>query len=283
MLPIHDLFTTSGQFYWELKDIANPRQRFREFVANTRLSHAVFTEEIKKQEKAGVKVTVGGKDQGQLMWKLRDLERQVPELDYRNSCFNTLHGKEVLWDFPGSRLFIVLPSDLDSWDDINTSTHQFRLYFMCDTSSFIGEDSFFNISTQRKIRPQQVYVSNHPGYSLLRPHEFFQIYGDYVLRILTMVKCGYADQSYKIPSLASSEILSTCGLKTIKHNIAKSPLHSLFDHTIAHIQQLSPPKWNSKHDLSRSQSAAIKSFLDVHDGENAEGDLQCYTSTPLIG
>lgn len=38
----------------------------------------------------------------------------------------------VLLDQPVSTLFVVLPSDLDSWDDNDPSIHHFRIYFLCN-------------------------------------------------------------------------------------------------------------------------------------------------------
>lgn len=54
------------------------------------------------------------------------------------------------WSYATSSLFLVLLSDLDSWNDLDPSTYQFRLYFLCDTES---EGGTFDGP------PQPVYIS----------------------------------------------------------------------------------------------------------------------------
>ncbi|KAG0007954.1 hypothetical protein BGZ82_004980, partial [Podila clonocystis] len=123
--------------------------------------------------------------------------------------------------------------------------------------------------------PQHVHLSNHPGYELRRPQDFFQIYGDYVLRVLLMIKRGYSDNTYDIPPLDTYKIL----WKRDAHlggNLTKNTIRNLIDKTIAHIQEISPPKWIMEPGLTRSQSAAIQAYLIVQNDGNAEGDLHRY-------
>ncbi|KAG0026565.1 hypothetical protein BGZ81_006250 [Podila clonocystis] len=150
------------------------------------------------------------------------------------------HGK---WDYATSKLFVVLPSDLESWDDNNPSTHQFRLYFLCDNR-----------------------------YILKQPQEFFKKYGDYVLRLLQLVRLGYSDNAYDIPAIDTFNIL----WKYKTHaggNINRNTIRSLIEKAIAYIQKISHPRWIMEPGLTRSQSAAIKDFLLVQHGDNAEGNL----------
>ncbi|KAG0079787.1 hypothetical protein BGZ92_000901 [Podila epicladia] len=81
---------------------------------------------------------------------------------------------------------------------------------------------------------------------------------------------------YDIPALDTYKIL----WKRDVHpgsNVSKNTIKNLIDKTIAHIQEISPPKWIMEPGLTRSQSAAIKAYLDVQNGSNAEGNLH-----PLI-
>ncbi|KAF9311147.1 hypothetical protein BG003_007717 [Podila horticola] len=173
------------------------------------------------------------------------------------------HGK---WDYATSALFVVLPSDPDSWVDDNPSTHLFRLYFLCDKS--------LDALAQREMR-QHIHLSNHPGYNLKRPQEFFRKYGDYVLRMLQLIRLGYSDNIYDIPSIDTFNILWE--FKThASSNLNRRNIRSLVDMAIAHIQKISPPRWIMEPGLTRNQSAAIKDFLDVQHGDNAEGNLYRY-------
>ncbi|KAG0339229.1 hypothetical protein BG000_002598, partial [Podila horticola] len=121
--------------------------------------------------------------------------------------------------------------------------------------------------------PQHVHFSNHPGYVIKRQQEFFQTYGDYVLRILLMTKRGYFNEYYEIPPLDTRKILWGCDPDIIGSRISKGTIASLIDKAINYLQELSPPKWTTKLFLDCDQSAAIRTFLDVQDDHNSEGNL----------
>lgn len=92
----------------------------------------MLVEEIVRLERAAVGILLDEKDRRQLFQKLHDPQQKVDEWDLRNICYNTLHGRSTLRVYETPALFVVLPSDLDFWDDIDPSTHQFRPHFMCD-------------------------------------------------------------------------------------------------------------------------------------------------------
>ncbi|KAF9369727.1 hypothetical protein CPC16_004226 [Podila verticillata] len=197
-----DLFDTCMYLYKYQESITEGgRDLFRQAVANTRYYHSMFIEEIKKLHPAGVKASVYGKDQVQILQELRDLEQQVPEWEYRNVCFCTLTDKSIQWRYAVSSLFIALPSDLNLWDNSDPSTHRFQVHFLCDNWKHNGAAGDL---------PQHVHLSNHPGYSLKYPEEFFQEFGDYVLRVLQMIKSGYTNHLYEIPPLDTTKILWSC-------------------------------------------------------------------------
>ncbi|KAG0018326.1 hypothetical protein BGZ82_000464 [Podila clonocystis] len=115
-------------------------------------------------------------------------------------------------------------------------------------------------------------MSNHPGYILKQPQEFFHKYGDYVLRLMQLVRLGYSDNAYDIPAIDTFNIL----WKYKTHaggNINRDTIRSLIEKAIAYIQKVSPPRWIMEPGLTRIQSAAIKDFLLVQHGDNAEGNL----------
>ncbi|KAF9321022.1 hypothetical protein BG006_002689, partial [Podila minutissima] len=128
-------------------------------------------------------------------------------------------------------------------------------------------------------RMQQVHLSNHAGYSLLRPQDFLEKYGDYVLRVLQMVKHGCLISLYKIPPLDPRKILWRCDPNIIGKHLTEDTISSLVDKAITYIQDFSPPKWIMEPGLTRIQSAVIKSFLNVQEGENTEGNLHRYINS----
>ncbi|KAF8977265.1 hypothetical protein BGZ52_007220, partial [Haplosporangium bisporale] len=223
-------------------------------------------EELEGLDNGGVRVLVDGKDRGQLLEELHNLQQKIPEWKYRNICYNTLHGNSREYGHAMSALFLTLPSDLNSWNDLDPSTHQFRLHFLCDS---------YNQDATPENLPQHVHLSNHPGYSLKQPEEFFQKYGDYILRMLQTVKHGYTDNDYDIPPLDTLKILWNCDSNIIGSCFTMD-IESLVDRAISYFQELSLPKWKGSLGLTHDQSAAIKTYLDVQDGDTAESNLHRY-------
>ncbi|KAG0330431.1 hypothetical protein BG000_011712, partial [Podila horticola] len=268
--PLNGYLDTRKHLYQHQQKVADDgREPCRQAVANTRYCHSKLMGEVERLDKAGVNSLLDGKDRKRIPEELCDLEQQVPERTYRNTCRSMMYEASIHWDFSTSLFFIVLPSDLDSWDNMDPSTHHFRLYFMCDVWDENGA---------RGDIPQHVHFSNHPGYVLKRPAEFFRIYADYVLRVLQMIKNGYSNGVYEIPPLNTFKILWNCDPDITGRHITKDTIIPVVDKAIAYIQELSPPKWTTKLALDRSQSAAIKTFLDIQDGDNAEGNLLRYTN-----
>ncbi|KAF9327165.1 hypothetical protein BG006_009483, partial [Podila minutissima] len=269
ILPsLKDLFETCKELCQGVENAANgSRDIFRPVAANARYYLSKFREGIERLDKSGANTLVNGKSQEQLLEELGDVEQQVLEGEYRNICRSTLCHRTGTWNYAASSMFLALPSDLDSWDDSNPSTHQFRFYFLCDNWKQNGalEDM-----------PQHVHLSNHPGYLLQRPQEFFQKYGDYVLRMLLMAKRGYLNSNYEIPPLDTLQILWGCDPDVIGSHINKDTFGLLIDKTINYLQELSPPKWTTKLALNRDQSAAIRTFLEVQGDHNSEGNLYRY-------
>ncbi|KAG0342059.1 hypothetical protein BG000_007097 [Podila horticola] len=262
--PLERLFTTTTYLFDRLKLTPNAaRATFLQLVANARYYHALLVKEIQSLDDFGFRSQFPRIDRTLVLKRVQKLDEQVPEWDYRNICFNMFYGDHGKWDYATSKLFVVLPSDLDSWVDDNPSTHHFRLYFLCDNN--------MDVLAKRGM-PQHVHLSNHPGYILKQPQEFFTKYGDYVLRLLQLVRLGYSDNAYDIPAIDTFNIL----WKYKTHpgsNLSRDTIRPLVEKAIAHIEKILPPKWTMEPGLTRSQSAAIKDFLVVQRSDNAEGNL----------
>ncbi|KAG0335742.1 hypothetical protein BG000_007265 [Podila horticola] len=240
------------------------RRYYQMTAASSRYFSSMLVEELERLDMDGTAVLADGKNQVQILEELHGFEQQAHEWDHRNICWNMLAETDNSWDFATSRLFIVLPSDLNSWNDSDPSTHQFRLCFLCDNNNTISysEES-----------PRHVHLSDHPGYSLKRPQEFIQTYGYYMLRILLMIKHGFSSAEYDIPSLDTFKILWNCNPDVSGSHLTKETLGRLVDKAVAHLQVLSLPKRKAQLALTRKESAAIKTYLDMQDGDNAQGSL----------
>ncbi|KAF9332223.1 hypothetical protein BG006_004911 [Podila minutissima] len=257
------LFDICEHLYERLENAPNmARATFQQIAANTRYQHELLQRDITRLDADKVKIQVGGWSREKIERRFNKLEQKVPDWNHQNICFNMFHGVQTKWDYATSKLFIVLPADGDSWDDRKPSTHNFRLHFLCDNRK---DDLSLRSMTQH------VHLANHHGYNLLRPQDFFEEYGDYVLRVLRMVKKGYAIPSYEIPPMDTNKILWKCDV--IGNNVTKVNIAYLVDKSISYLEEYSPPARTMEPGLTRNQSAGIKDFLDVQPGENTEGSL----------
>ncbi|KAG0345351.1 hypothetical protein BG005_001330, partial [Podila minutissima] len=122
------------------------------------------------------------------------------------------------------------------------------------------------VAAQKGV-PQHVHLSNHPGYELKHPLAFFLVYGDYVLRILRMVKRGNVFDilwGMNCDGHLSSDNIDLLVRKAIAH--------------LSQLQELSSNKWSTNFWPSRCHAAWIKIYLDVQEYEKVEGNLHRYIS-----
>lgn len=66
--------------------------------------------------------------------ELQTFQQQLPDWQSQNEYSNIVRNQ---LDLPVHGLLFILPVDLDSWDDENTKTHTFRLYFQAKNCLFI--------------------------------------------------------------------------------------------------------------------------------------------------
>lgn len=252
------------------------REKFQKLAANTRYFYSKALQELERLEALGKKVQVFGMAGEQLYAYLRDMHQETLLAEYQNNCLSLLWSGSISWDLyhPAPRLFLVLPADLDTWIDSDPTTHTFRLYFMCENKKQKNDAP--------EDMPQHVHLSSHPGYNLQQPQEFFQIYGDYVLRVLQMVKSGYCDSNHEIPPLNSFKILRGHDTAIRGSRLSKDTIGFLVAKSIAYLQELSPSKWIKRPMLSLNQSAMIKSSLEIPDSCNGQGNLHRHI-TALTG
>lgn len=246
--------------------IHDKRDDFRQHTATLDYYQSRIMKEIRRLDMACVAWHVDEKDRGALLDAFQDLWQYTHELDYNNICRWTLGKMDGRIDV-APRFFIALPSDTDSWDDTDISTHKFRLYFICDCGWRWGMPDPL---------PMHMHLSNHPGYNINKPHVFFQKYGDYVLRILRMVRNGYQHVGANVPPLHTFEILWDCDPAITGSQISETAIEPLVDKAIAYLEQLSLATWFPRLELSQPESIEVEVYLDVQDGDNTQGNLHRY-------
>ncbi|KAG0256771.1 hypothetical protein BG011_004319 [Mortierella polycephala] len=131
-----------------------------------------------------------------------------------------------LFEYPIPRLFIVLPKEPELWDKLNPFTHKFRLYFLCEC----GEHT-----SSRKM-PHHIHLAKHSGYDLLRPTEFFEKYGPYLLTMMEMIKFGIGVTGVVVPTMIQLKILD--GIEEIKKEmeITRGNFAPLLDESISYVR-----------------------------------------------
>lgn len=117
--PLHELLS---------RDNNRPRNKFRQVEVNFQY-RAKAIEELKRLDQLRFRALVDGRDQEQILDKLNNLANQASKWDYKHSCHHLLADRGRDWNCFSPRPFIILPLDLGSWNDLESSTHQFRLYF----------------------------------------------------------------------------------------------------------------------------------------------------------
>ncbi|KAF9556896.1 hypothetical protein EC968_007922 [Mortierella alpina] len=215
----------------------------------------------------------------------RMLEMQEEALkrlaDIQNRVQAVLVQTYELFEFPIPRLFIVLPIEPGLWDKLNPFTHKFRLYFLCEC----GEHT----EGLSKSPSHHIHLAKHEGYDLIRPTEFFDKYGPYLLTMLEMVKFGIATAGVIVPSLAQLNVLD--GIKEIEQNLrfTKETFGSLLDDSITYVEgrvgALDPSADASnerelayREALEGADLRQLAAFLHKADEGNALGNLYRMTT-----
>lgn len=209
-----------------------------------------------------------------------------------NGALNELDTPHEALESSAPRLFLLLPSDLESWDDSNPSTHLFRLYFLCDHEHESLEERY----------PTYVHLSNHSGYDLDQVQEFIRQFGCKALIILEATKSGYISPYCCIPKLETFQILDSLAGAPVQHSLTPETLGPLINQAIAYIRELLSIQSQRTHQTSyplrsianavascftqqRDQvpqpnvstsgpiTRTIRSFLRLQNGDNGMGGL----------
>ncbi|KAG0340205.1 hypothetical protein BG004_006521, partial [Podila humilis] len=255
LMPLERIFYSCVELYRDMEfAVTYPKYVYLQARACNRFYRNLLLLELETLHEMGFEPRLPSLNESQIMDHIDQLEERVTEWDFTNNCSCLLLDEDCKWDSPGPRLFIVLPANLSTWDDADEDTHQFRLHFLCD----IGKkpESFDGAQLH-------VHISNHDGYSLQRPRQFFKIYGDYVFQVLKMVKRGYSDENKEVPSLDSLQIMWGWYSNHMARTQARDSIVSLVEKSIFYLEALDPPKMGSRLALTKVERAEIKTYLNM--------------------
>ncbi|KAF9313971.1 hypothetical protein BG003_004667 [Podila horticola] len=257
------------------------RETFMEWAANVRYHHSKMMNQLTVLKEIGVKIEFEGKTEDQILEESQQPLSWLEFCDYQNLC---IHVLDCYMNYPVPCRFVVLPADLGSWDDLDPTTHTFRLYFLCDVNKDSSED-WLNMLTPDENKdesnlpklPEHKHFSNHPGYNLIRSQEFFQTYGGYVLMILRMIVYGFSYNRYEIPQLETSKILWGYDTDGGSSHLSSVKIGPLISKAISYLEGLSLPKRGAEMWLTEREAVEIEDFLDTPEDCNALGELYRFT------
>ncbi|KAF9293016.1 hypothetical protein BGZ88_005894 [Linnemannia elongata] len=182
-----------------------------------------------------------------------------------------------LHEYPIPRLFVVLPQDSSGWDAVNPFSNKFCLYFLCEC----GEHTK-STSSKTEIS-HDIHFAKHEGYEIVRPSDFFQQYGPYVLTILKMLKFGISVAGVIVPAvshLVRSDAVdqATASLQQLRDNIEPG-----IDHVIDWMDGISVNEGEAvdefaklmekKEALEGADLRKLDTFLKDKDGNKVLGNL----------
>ncbi|KAF9426817.1 hypothetical protein BGZ94_005975 [Podila epigama] len=269
MLPrVQQLFVATRKHHrMSAQNSIKKRDVFLERVANARYWSSALRDKMDEYLKGGAMTKKNIALKEMLLAKIGKLEQKTSECDYKNLCYHTSRQLHIYVFSPASKMFLVLPSDVATWDDANPSTHTFRLYYICEMRKEGGTvDS-----------PGHFHLVDHSGYDIVHQNEFFERYGGHSLRILQMIHQGYSDALVEIPSLDTFGILWGSTTETPAHGLSKDNIKDLVAKSIDYLKRLPPPKKKERLYLSNKDIGEIRGFLSIPDNDDGRGSLYRYT------
>ncbi|KAF9401994.1 hypothetical protein BGZ94_005021, partial [Podila epigama] len=267
---VQQLFGASRKHYrMSANNIVKKRDIFLEHLANARYWSSALRDKIDEYLKDGALTEKNIARKDKMLAKVDKLEQKISEWDYKNMCY---HTSRQLIDYtisPASNKFLVLPSDLATWDDANSATRSFRLHYICEMRK----------ESDKRDSPRHFHLVNHSGYDIVQQDEFFKRYGGHSLRILQMVQQGYTDDGVEVPPLDTFDILWGSTTETPAHGLSKDNIKDLVAKSIDYLKRLTRPKKKERLYLSNKDTCAIRGFLSVPENDDGCGDLYRYAGS----
>ncbi|KAF9428769.1 hypothetical protein BGZ94_001089 [Podila epigama] len=208
------------------------------------------------------------------------IDKQARQVDLVNKGMTILRGCSWNLELAAPRLFIALPTDLDRWKDDDPSTHNFRVYYICDfdysAPSHLALDlNSDNDAISHADIPQHLHIADNHGYAIHRTTEFFQQFGHYIQAILQMIKSGISYRRYIVPKIETARILSCCTSSDKDHHehhehhhhqpLSATTLEPLVDKALFYLEKELPPTLSLKVCPDASRLFELKSYLHLED------------------
>ncbi len=216
----------------------------------------------------------------EIQQRMHDMQKQT--LDRLATIHNRIQAVFTqtfeLHEYPIPRLFIVLPKPVRCRNKIGAPfAKQFLLYFLCEC----GEHTRVNGS---RIS-HEVHLAKHAGYDLNKPSVFFEMYGNYILAMMQMIKLGFATAGIVVPALTDFKIFE--GLETVQKGLelGKNTIGALVDETIDFIEDRQSdvgdtidsaddrPKLDQQEVLEGADLRQLEAYLNVQDEGRTLGNL----------
>lgn len=243
------------------------RHRFLKTMANMDYHHQMLLFRINQLGNTTLTHAVQ-QDLDRMQNQIQVLGHHAYQLDLFNRSLVALKSAHRQLEFAAPRLFLVLPHELEHWNEHDPATHRFRLYFLCDFN-YRDASSRHPQSASSTVSPQHIHLVDHRGYDLERAPEFFALYGAHALTMLELVQHGFTHDTFSVPHLESFQILESPGGVTpplTRHNLTRTNFQPLVHRAVAYLRQLLPASdrrqlWTSW--LSVSDTRAVRSFLSL--------------------
>ncbi|KAF8939094.1 hypothetical protein BGZ58_010663, partial [Dissophora ornata] len=183
-----------------------------------------------------------------------------------------------LLEYTIPRLFIVLPETSTAWDPATMFRTKFRLRFICEC----GEHT----KASRSKIPHQIHLSNHEGYVVNKPTEFFEKYGPFLMLMLEMIKTGTGIAGRFVPAVAIIDAVTSKGidyslkyLEECRALIQKSDGVDVdVDRDARELHQDLPSYLTGVEGLEGADLRQLGSYLTANSSDNLLGNLYRMTT-----
>ncbi|KAF9906952.1 hypothetical protein EC991_011427 [Linnemannia zychae] len=199
----------------------------------------------------------------QILRAARECERPSDFIQSKTEAILTQQLE--LTENPTPRLFIVLPEDQITYDPENWIRTKFRLHFICECGKHTE-------SNNSKIQ-HHLHLTNHEGYLIREPTEFFKKYGPFLLLMLELMKFGTSIAGHGAPALASFKVaeLADSVKQSVKSVTAKID-YSLecIDNQLAKVQASPLGDFGTDPQGAMTQQDLVNYLSDVESLEGIE-------------
>ncbi|KAF9353019.1 hypothetical protein BGX26_009204 [Mortierella sp. AD094] len=180
-----------------------------------------------------------------------DIDNSLTQIQAHSQAI--LSQEYELHERTSPRLFVVLPKTTRLRDRMNKPFfNHFRLFFLCECGAH-------TLSKGTKLK-HEIHFTNHEGYALNRPNEFFNKYGSYVLAMMLAVKHGVTAPGHVVMPLACLNLAEKFCTTQKNIALAKDKVNSLVNAMITFLQEQ-----DTSHPYSETNSDTGSTHLDDTD------------------